>query len=358
MVSLKIMMAPLFLGRTYICAGVLVLINSSVLVRSIACRFSWAAWLVVGLFISAPSSAEWINQKRAIMGTTVEVELWHGDSAIGRNAVEAVFHEMIRLDKLLSPYKPESMISQINREAAAGEVVVDEETFWLINKAVEFSELSHGAFDITFASVGYLYDYRNHKLPTEAQRLEKKSAIDYRHIRLDPLNKTVSFKNKAVKIDLGGIAKGYACDRGIKIIKELGIQHGIVSAGGDSKILGDKRGRPWMIGIKDPRGDQSIINVPVENVALSTSGDYERFFIKEATRYHHIIDPSTGSSAGELTSVTIIADEGVYSDALSTAVFVLGVDEGLALINRLANTSAIIIDKQGRLFYSADLESL
>ena len=292
------------------------------------------------------------------MGTVVDVEVWHEEPSIALSAIEKVFEEMHRIDRQFSPHKSDSQLSYVNQYAAAKDVSLDAETFFIISKAKQISILTKGAFDVTFASVGFLYDFRNRIKPTFKQRAQSLSAIDYRHIQLKEDLKSVRFLNSAVKIDLGGIAKGYACDRAVLLLMQLGIKHAMVSAGGDSKLLGDRLDRPWMIGIKNPRGENTILSIPIEDVAISTSGDYERFFDDNGVRYHHIIDPSNGDSARELRSVTIIANEGVLSDGLSTGVFVLGLEAGLALINRLEGVSAILIDAVGDLHYSEDLEGL
>ena len=308
--------------------------------------------------LSIDAQAQWHSARQNIMGTVVDVEVWHEEPSIALSAIEKVFEEMHRIDRQFSPHKSDSQLSYVNQYAAAKDVSLDAETFFIISKAKQISILTKGAFDVTFASVGFLYDFRNRIKPTFKQRAQSLSAIDYRHIQLKEDLKSVRFLNSAVKIDLGGIAKGYACDRAVLLLMQLGIKHAMVSAGGDSKLLGDRLDRPWMIGIKNPRGENTILSIPIEDVAISTSGDYERFFDDNGVRYHHIIDPSNGDSARELRSVTIIANEGVLSDGLSTGVFVLGLEAGLALINRLEGVSAILIDAVGGLHYSEDLEGL
>ena len=320
--------------------------------------FSNFIWLSLLFSLSIDAQAQWHSARQNIMGTVVDVEVWHEEPSIALSAIEKVFEEMHRIDRQFSPHKSDSQLSYVNQYAAAKDVSLDAETFFIISKAKQISILTKGAFDVTFASVGFLYDFRNRIKPTFKQRAQSLSAIDYRHIQLKEDLKSVRFLNSAVKIDLGGIAKGYACDRAVLLLMQLGIKHAMVSAGGDSKLLGDRLDRPWMIGIKNPRGENTILSIPIEDVAISTSGDYERFFDDNGVRYHHIIDPSNGDSARELRSVTIIANEGVLSDGLSTGVFVLGLEAGLALINRLEGVSAILIDAVGDLHYSEDLEGL
>lgn len=302
-----------------------------------------------------PLQAEWYQRTDAIMGTRIYVELWHDDAAAATRLMQAVMDEMHRIDQLMSPYKASAQLAIVNRDAASHPVAVTPELFDLIVKSNHFSELSDGAFDITFASLGHRFDYRQHHKPDAQQRQQAAALIDYKALQLDASSHTVFFPKAGMRIDLGGIAKGYAVDNGIRILQQAGVRHGIVTAGGDSRLIGDHRGRPWMMGIKHPRGESHVISLPLENVAISTSGDYERYFEADGVRYHHIIDPKKGDSAREVVSATLIADDATTSDALSTTVFVLGVKKGLELVNRMQNVSAILIDNKGKIHYSADL---
>ena len=222
--------------------------------------------------------------------------------------------------------------------------------------ALHYSVLSDGAFDISFAAAGKHYDYRAAVRPAEEELQAARQAIDYRAIVLDIDNRAVGFKRPGVSLDLGGIAKGYAVDRGVAILQAAGIVSAVVSAGGDSRILGDLGDRPRMIGIRHPRreGEYAAV-VPLADTAISTSGDYERFFLEDGVRYHHILDPATGESSAGLQSATVIAPRAIDSDALSTAVFVLGVERGLALVNTLQGVDAILIDSTGKLHFSEEL---
>ena len=157
--------------------------------------------------------------------------------------------------------------------------------------------------------------------------------------------------------NLGGIAKGYVVERGVDILRARGVTNAIVTAGGDTRLLGDRRGRPWMVGIRDPRKDgQVAISLPLEDEAVSTSGDYERYFDEDGVRYHHIIQPSTGLSANGVHSATVFGPDGVTTDALSTSVFVMGVDKGLRMIAALPDYESIVIDANGNVYYSDGLE--
>jgi thiamine biosynthesis lipoprotein len=292
------------------------------------------------------------------MGTEISVYLWHEDPQGGQDAVDAVFAEVARLDQLMSTYIEESEISRINREAAEHPVETGDELFGLILRSLDISLLTLGAFDITYDSVGQHYDFRQGQRPSEETIADELQSIDYRLVQTDRSNNTVFFAQEGVRINLGGIAKGYAVERGIYIAEQSGASHARVTAGGDTRLLGDRRGQPWMVGVRDPRDENRVaVTIPLENEAISTSGDYERFFIEDGERYHHIIVPSTGVPAGEVHSATIIGPDAVITDALSTSVFVMGVDQGLRLIATLPDYEGIVIDSAGQMFYSDGLGS-
>ena len=315
--------------------------------------------LISTLLTSFDADCKWIKHSIEVMGTQSNIEFEVSKLKDGSNSLQQVINEMHRIDALMSPFKPASELSKLNRLASTHPVHISKELFELLVKSEEFSKLTKGAFDISFSSVGYLYDYRNSVKPTEKQIENLKKNINYQSIHLNKENQTIKFVQPLVKIDLGGIAKGYAVDQCIQILKKNGIVNAYVSAGGDSRIIGKKDDRLWYIGIKHPRNkNKLLVNLPLEEVSISTSGDYERFFVRDGIRYHHIIDPKTGDSARELQSVTILAPTSTTADALSTSVFVLGLDKGLSLINNLSDISAILVDSQGQLHYSDDIDRL
>ncbi|NQV86680.1 MAG: FAD:protein FMN transferase [Woeseiaceae bacterium] len=309
------------------------------------------------LILPFPVSAEWIGDARPMMGTEVSVYLWSDDAEAGLANVEAVFQEAARIDLLMSTYRDDSEISKINRDAADGPVRTGEELYHLISRSLDISVLTQGAFDITYESVGQYFDFRAHQRPDEATIKAELENIDYHFVQLDAATRTVAFQKQGVRINLGGIAKGYVVERGIDILRAKGIKNAIVTAGGDTRLLGDRRGRPWMVGIRDPRKDGEIaISLPLEDEAISTSGDYERYFDEDGVRYHHIIHPSTGLSITGVHSATVFGPDAVTTDALSTSVFVMGVDQGLRMIATLPDYESIVIDADGRVFFSDGLE--
>ncbi len=320
-----------------------------------AARICWLSLLVC---LSMQAHAEWVRRVTdGIMGTRITVELWADDKAAGERGIDAVLDEMRHVDESMSTYKPTSEVSLVNVKAAAGPMPISKELFDLLTTAREYSVLTNGAFDITYASVGYLYDFREHLRPNEAQIAKALPGIDYRHVLLDAEKRTVQFSQTGVRIDLGGIAKGYSVDRGIDALKALGFTRAYVSAGGDSRIIGDRFGKPWMVGIRDPRkgAGEVISRIPLVDAAISTSGDYERFFEEDGVRYHHIIDPHTGHSASKVRSATIIGPYATRTDGLSKTAFVLGPEKAMEIYNRIDDIDAIIVELDGTVIYSKGL---
>jgi thiamine biosynthesis lipoprotein len=312
--------------------------------------------MAVFFLVSAAAWAEWRTDARPKMGTEVSVYFWHADESRGKAIIEEVFAEVDRINALMSTYVESSRISDINRRAAAEPVFAGEELFQLIRRSLDISVLTRGAFDITYDSVGQHYDFRDRQRPDEATTEAERQNINFRYVTLDTGKGTVSFEQQGVRINLGGIAKGYVVERGVDILRQHGVENGVVTAGGDSRLLGDRRGRPWMIGIRDPREDGEVaISVPLEDEAISTSGDYERYFDEDGIRYHHIIRPSSGRPVEGVHSATVFGPDAVMTDALSTSVFVMGVDEGLKLIGCLPDYEAIVIDANEQIYYSTGL---
>jgi len=304
---------------------------------------------------ASPAHAEWVRRiTDGIMGTRITVELWADDRTKGERAIDAVLDEMRHIDETMSTYKPTSEVSQVNDKAADGPMHISKELFDLLVTARQYSEITDGAFDITYASVGYMYNFPKHVRPDDAQIAKALPAVNYRHVILDPVNQTVRFTQKGVRIDLGGIAKGYSVDRGIDVLKGRGFTRAFVGAGGDSRIIGDRFGKPWIVGVRDPmKGEGNVIaRIPLVDAAISTSGDYERFFDEGGVRYHHIIDPHTGHSASKVRSATIIGPYATRTDGLSKTAFVLGPDKALEIYNKLDDIDAIIVKLDGTVVHS------
>jgi thiamine biosynthesis lipoprotein len=315
--------------------------------------------LLAVTFLGAVSTAraEWYEREEAIMGTRIAVQLWSDDQMQAVNAIDAVMADMHRTDALMSTYKPESQLSAVNAHAYERPVQVDADIIDVVTRAIEYSKLSDGAFDITYASVGYLYDYRKHQHPTDVQIKAALPGVDYRALQVDPDARTIRFLKPGMRIDLGGIAKGWAVDRGVEILRDAGIKHAMVSAGGDTGLLGDRRGKPWVVGIRDPRQQGAVVaRIPLQDAAISTSGDYERYFEEDGRRYHHILVPGTGKSPDAVRSATVIGANATRTDGLTKTVFILGVELGMEFIRRQGDVEAVIVDRDGQIYYSAGLE--
>lgn len=290
------------------------------------------------------------------MGTRVSVELWHDDADTGNALVAQVLDEYRRIDRAMSTYRADSEISHVNADAGRGPVFIGPELFTLVRRSLELSAMSGGAFDISYESVGYLYDFRARVHPDELAIEAGLGAIDYRAIILDEDALTIRFDRPGMRINLGGIAKGYAVERGAAMLRAAGVEHALLNAGGDTRAFGDRRGKPWIVGIRHPRvADAVVTRLPIVDEAISTSGDYERFFEEDGRRYHHILNPATGEPTEGMLSVTVIGPDATMTDGLSTTLFVLGTDAGIALVETLPEYEAIVVDSNGKLSYSSGL---
>ena len=311
------------------------------------------------------ATSGWVVREEAIMGTAIRVELWADERRSGEAAAAAVMDDMHRIDRAMSPHKVTSELSRINREAARQPVVLSAEMAGLVKQALHYSRITDGAFDISYAAVGQLYDYRQRQRPTPAELATARDLVGWQGLHFDADARTLRFAREGMRIDLGGFAKGHAVDRAALLLRQRGITRAHISAGGDSRVIGNRRvgtkdgateNRPWTVAIRDPRRPGEVVAVlPLEDCSVSTSGDYERYFDDGPERVHHLLDPATGRSPQHVHSVTIIAADGLASEALSKAVFVLGVQRGLALVDTQPGVDAVVIDAHGVLHASSGL---
>ncbi|MHC4171334.1 MAG: FAD:protein FMN transferase [Planctomycetota bacterium] len=311
-----------------------------------------------------------------VMGTFARVVAVAKDSGTAKKCIEAALVEIRKVDELMSDYRDDSEISEVNRNAAKRAVQVSESTFQVLQTSLEFSKLTGGAFDITVGPLVDLFHSAEKETiaPNKEQIAQAKSKVGYQKLKLDNQNRTVKFSVDGMRVDLGGIAKGYAIDRAVQIMQTCGATGGMVDIGGDIRCFGKpaKRKEHWLIGLQDPNvplegprlaGTQSsgdivipaqvgistgevLLVLKLTNAAVATSGGYRRFALIEGKKYSHIIDTKTGYSSDQLTSVTIISKNATDADALATAVSVMGAEKGLALIEELPQTEAILISSQ------------
>lgn len=303
------------------------------------------AALCATLCLATDAAAEWIGDARSKMGTSVEVQFWLEDAEEGARLLEAAMAEFDRIEAGMSTYSADSEITRVNADAAFGPMAISEDLYEVVARSLEVSRLSDGAFDITYESVGHLYALRDRVRPDDAAIAESLPAIDHRHVVLDEAARTIAFTAPGVRINVGGIAKGWACERVVDILREAGVEHALVSAGGDTRLLGDRRGQPWLVGIRDPDDASGVVTrLALVDEAISTSGDYERYFDEDGVRYHHILDPATGRPTEGIRSVTVVGPDGTITDALSTTLFVLGPERGMALLDGLPEYDAVFIE--------------
>ncbi|WP_394824544.1 FAD:protein FMN transferase [Pendulispora albinea] len=284
------------------------------------------------------------------------------DADATRRAFDAATREIQRLEALMTTWRPDSDLSRVNAAAGQGAVQVDPETMEVVREALHTSQISEGTFDITFESLHGLWkfdeDLDPHP-PTNAAIRAKLPLVNYRHVHLDEGARTIALDTRGVRISLGGIAKGYAVDRAAKVLADLGLTSFYVQAGGDLYARGKKPdGSDWSAGIRDPRGPagEFFALLPLTDHAFSTAGDYERAYLIGKKRYHHIIDPRTGQPATQSRSVTIWAKTAFLADAIDDAVFILGPEKGLKLVESLDGVGAVIIDAKNNLWISKRLE--
>lgn len=295
--------------------------------------------------------------KRMLMGTTVEITLKE-DTLESQRAVDNAFNEIARLEKIFSSYDPKSDVSRITDTAGKGWVQVSPEVIEVLDIALRISRLSDGGFDPTFGALSELWDFsaKSEKiLPTKEEINKLLPLVDYRGVLIGRFQSVVMLKEKGMKLNLGGVAKGYIVGRAFEKLKEAGLDWAIIKAGGEITVFSES-GELFEVGVQDPRDKSKIIGqLSIMNGAVSTSGDYERFFIKEDVRYHHIIDTKTGYPARGLRSVTIVSTDPTLADALSTAVFIMGRDEGMKLIESLKGVEGLIIDTFDEILLSSGL---
>ena len=292
------------------------------------------------------------------MGTVIEITLIADDEEAANKASLQAFQEIKRIETLMSPWLDSSDVTRINRSAGKERVKVSPETFEVIQKAQEISELSEGGFDITIGPLTELWrEARKKKIPPSIEEVkEKLGLVNFKNIETDQKGK-VFLKKKDMAIDLGGIAKGYAVDRAFGVLRSLGYKNLIVNAGGDLRVGGLKNNQPWSIGIQNPRESQKILaRISVSDMAVATSGDYEKYFIYQGKRYHHIFNPRDGFPTEGCQSVTIVTKDCITADGLATAVFVLGAEKGYSLCQKLEGVDCIIVDKEGKIIFSPGLK--
>jgi FAD:protein FMN transferase len=293
------------------------------------------------------------------MGNMFSFSVVASDVEWANHCIDLAVEEIKRIEALLTTFKDDSQANRINHQAGIGPVDVDREVFDLINRSVKISELTQGAFDITYGSVDkrlWNFDRTMTSLPNPEKAKKMVRLINYRNIVLDASNSSVFLKNKGMRIGFGGIGKGYAADRGKKILRDMGIKSGVVNAAGDLTVWGNQiDGSPWTVGIADPDTKIPFSSIPLNEMAIATSGNYEKFVTINGRRYSHTIDPRTGLPVTGIKSVSIISPMAELSDALATPVMVMGLSAGLDMINQMKGVACIAIDDDNNMLTSNNI---
>jgi thiamine biosynthesis lipoprotein len=295
------------------------------------------------------------------MGTEIELTAWTADDVRAEAAFTAVFGEFDRLDAMMSVWKDGSDVLRLNAAAGDHAVPVSPETREVLRVARQISDQTEGRFDVTFGALSGLWKFdtqdKDNSVPDRREVLKRLPLVNYRDIEVDDRAGTALLKRKGMRVNLGGIGKGYAVDRSVAILRESGLRDFMIQAGGDMYVGGRRGDRPWRLGIRDPRGpaDRSFAMLDLTDGTFSTSGDYERFFIKDGRRYHHILDLSVGEPAQGCRSVTLVTERAVIADALAKGVFILGPDAGMALIERTPGVQGVIVSAKNEVLISSGL---
>ena len=312
------------------------------------------------LLLIGCARARTVQKTETIMGTEVTITVTAPSADAGEAAIDAGMAELRRLDAMMSLYKDTSEITEVNLAAGRGPVKVSPEMIEVVEDAAEISRLSGGVFDVTIGPLVVLWQMRlkEGKVPTDEEIAKIKPLVNYRNIIIDKKASTIFLKKPGMIMDFGGM-KGYMADRVADLFRKRGIANAIIAVAGDIWVLGHREdGSPWRIGVQHPREhDKTLTVLELSDKYISTSGDYERFVIREKKRYHHIIDPRTGKPSKGVISVTLVGDRGAIIDPLSKVPFILGPEEGMKIVRKFG-AEAIIVDEQGKVFMTDGIKNL
>jgi thiamine biosynthesis lipoprotein len=296
-----------------------------------------------------------------LMGNRFEISVVAADEIFANQCIDAAVEEISRIEKLLTTFNESSQTCMINKYAGVKAVKIDTEVFELIRRSIRISELTQGAFDITYGSIDkrfWNFDTAMTELPDYETAKQTVRLINYRNVELKESDSSIFLKEKGMRLGFGGIGKGYAADRAKSILLQKGIESGVVNASGDLTAWGmQPGGKPWTIGIADPYAKFTAFSfLNISNMAVATSGNYEKYAVINGKKYSHTINPKTGFPVEGIKSVTIITAYAELADAMATPVMVMGIKAGLNLINQMRHISCIIIDENDRLFTSNNIK--
>ncbi len=324
--------------------------------------------IIFGLLIAAVLAAAcrpggWLaakpyNETQFLMDTVIEMTAYGAGAEQG---VKAAFAELKRLHDITNNFDPASQVSQINQAAGRHSVKADPDVIAMLRRSSDLSAQLDGVFDVTVGPLTDLWGLgrKGDHVPSQADIDKVLPLVDYRQVAIDAAAGTVYLPKEGMKLDLGGIAKGYAVDKAIAILKSHGVQSALVNAGGDVRVIGRRPdGNPWRIGVLHPRKPDAVIAklALTDWDTMETSGDYQRYIMRDGVRYAHILDPRTGRQPRQLASVTVVLSSSADGDIFTTALFVLGPERGLAVLRRFPGVEAIMITDDGTVLVSPGLE--
>ena len=294
------------------------------------------------------------------MGTLVTITAVAETESIAQTAASSGFAEIHRLEGLLSTWIPTSELSLVNAAAGSAAVHASSETMEVVQRSLQVAEMTDGGFNIAIGPAVEAWSVMERRhIPTETELERLIPLVDLHGVHADVRDQTISLERVGMRIDVGGIGKGYAADRAVEMMRKSGAEAGVVALSGDIKTFGRlPNGLPFPVGIQHPRKEGAVLVwIDLQDEAISTAGDYERFFERDGVRYHHILDPKTLQPARNCQSVTVIAREGVWADGLDTGIFVMGPERGMELVEHLTDVEAIIVDADGRMLVSSGLKN-
>jgi FAD:protein FMN transferase len=300
-----------------------------------------------------------VKRTQMHMGTLVSITAVGANDEVANDAINAGFQEIRRLERLLSTWIPDSELSRVNASAGVKPVQVSPETFAVVRRSLQVAEMTGGAFNI---ALGPAIDAWNisaePRLPSASELESLKPLLDLRAVRADVGERTIYLEKAGMRIDVGGIGKGYAADQAVMAMKKAGAMAGVVALSGDIKTFGKLPGdKKFPVAIKHPRREgQVLVFIDLQDEAISTAGDYERFFEQDGVRYHHILDPVTLQPARGCQSVSVVARDGILADGLDTGIFVMGSTRGMELVEHLEDVEAVIVDQAGEMHISSGLK--
>jgi thiamine biosynthesis lipoprotein len=316
--------------------------------------------ILAALLLSGCTRSRTFQKTEPIMGTDVTITVVAQDEREAHAAIEAGMDEVKRLDQMMSLYRDDSEVTKVNKAAGKQPVRVSPEMIEVVQAARRVSELTHGAFDVTIGPLVVLWQMRlkEGRVPSDAEIARVKALVDYRDIVVDERASTLFLKKRGMIMDLGGM-KGFIADRVRNLFRQRGIGNAVIALAGDIWVLGHRDdGSSWRIGVQHPREhDRTLTVLDLTDRYISTSGDYERFVIREKKRYHHIIDPRTGKPSQGVISSTVVGTDGALIDPLAKAPFILGVTEGMKIVEQ-QGAEAIVVDDAGTVFTTKGIRIL